>query len=224
MVAPTTIRFASWSLSTLAILRQYRRGFALGLPVFPRYNSLLLNGLVLHQFRKDPCRNCLGVLAIGAEVMLILTLVGIRYKELPPELKFIEVVISLLLSVVIAASLIYVVMARYAAVLERTQEVGVFRFLGASSAYIFSLLFQESLIIAIFGTTIGIAMTFGIKWFVNHVLDLPGILTQVTVYEWWPIAGVISVVSDLLRAIVPAWKAVNQDVIQPLSHKQTDTN
>jgi len=95
--------------------------------------------------------------------MLILTLVGIRYKELPPEFKFIDVVISLLLLVVIAASFIYAIMARYAAVLERTQEIGIFRFLGASSAYIFSLLFQESLIFAISGTTVGIAMAYGIK-------------------------------------------------------------
>jgi putative ABC transport system permease protein len=162
------------------------------------------------------------VLAIGVEVMLILTLVGIRYKELPPELKFIDVVITLLLLVVLAASFIYVIMARYAEVLERTQEIGIFRFLGASSAYIFNLLFQESLLIAISGTTVGIAMTYGTRWFMNHVL--PGILTQDTVYEWWPIAGVISVVGDLLGAIVPSWKAVNQDVIQALSHKQTDTN
>jgi hypothetical protein len=56
----------------------------------------------------------------------------------------------------------------------------------------------------------------------NHVF--PGILTQDTVYEWWPIAGVLSVVVDLLGAIIPSWKAVNQDVIQALSHKQTDTN
>jgi hypothetical protein len=106
---PTTICFASWSLSALAILRQYRHGFALGLRVLPRYNSALLNGLVLHQFRKAPRRTCLGALAISVEIMLILTLVGTRYKELPPELKFIEVVISLLLSVVIAASFIYVI-------------------------------------------------------------------------------------------------------------------
>jgi putative ABC transport system permease protein len=162
------------------------------------------------------------VLAIGVAVMLILTLVGIRYKELPPQLKFIEVVITLLLLVVLAASFIYVIMARYADVLERTQEIGIFRFLGASSAYIFNLLFQESLLIAISGNTVGIAMTYGTRWFMNHVL--PGILTQNTVYEWWPIAGVISVVGDLLGAMVPSWKAVNQDVIQALSHKQTDTN
>jgi ABC-type lipoprotein release transport system permease subunit len=161
-------------------------------------------------------------LAVGVEVTLILTLVGIRYKELPSELKFIEVVISLLLSVVIAASFIYVTMARYAAVSERTQEIGIFRFLGASSAYIFNLLFQESLTIAVSGTAVGIAMAYGIKWFMNNVLA--GILTQVTVYEWWPIAGAISVVSDLLGAIIPSWNAVNQDVIQTLSHTQTDTN
>jgi putative ABC transport system permease protein len=87
-------------------------------------------------------------------------------------------------------------------------------------------LFQESLIIAISGTTVGIAMTYGTKWFINHVLAgiLSGILTQVTVYEWWPIAGVISLVSDLLGAIVPSWKAVNQEVTRALSHKQTDNN
>jgi putative ABC transport system permease protein len=141
-------------------------------------------------------------------------------------LKFIEVVIPLLLLVVTAASFIYVIMARYAVVLERTQEIGIFRFLGASSAYIFNLLFQESLIIAISGTTVGIAMAYGIKWFINHVLAgiLSGILTQITVFEWWPIAGVISLVSELLGAIVPSWKAVNQDVIQVLSRKHTDNN
>lgn len=159
-------------------------------------------------------------MALGVEVMLILTLGGIRYKELPPELRFIEVVISLLLSVAITASFIYVIMARYAAALERMQEIGIFRFLGASSAYIFKLLFQESLLVAISGTMVGIAMTYGTKWVMNHAF--PGILTQSTVYEWWPIAGVISVVSHLLGALGPSWKAINQDVIQALSHKQTD--
>jgi ABC-type antimicrobial peptide transport system permease subunit len=86
------------------------------------------------------------VLAIGVEVMLILTFVEIRYKELPPQLKVVDVVISLLLLVALTVSFIYVIMARYAAVLERTQEIGIFRFLGASSAYIFNLLFQNYLL------------------------------------------------------------------------------
>jgi hypothetical protein len=117
-----------------------------GLPDVPQYNSSLPNSLVLQHIRQSPRRSYLSVLAIGVEVMLILTLVGIRYKELPPELKFIKVVITLLLLVVLAASFIYVIMARYAEVLERTQEIGIFRFLGASSAYIFNLLFQNYLL------------------------------------------------------------------------------
>lgn len=165
------------------------------------------------------------MLAISFEVMLTLTLVGIRYTELARQVKVFEVVISLLLLVGLLASLVCVILARYAAVLERTQDIGIFRFLGASSAYIFKLLFLESLIVAISGTTVGIAMAYGMKWFMNHALAgiLAGILTQVTVYEWWPIAGAISVVSDLLGAILPSRKAIN-DVVKSLSYKQADTN
>jgi hypothetical protein len=62
---------------------------------------------------------------------------------------------------VLAASFTYVT-ARYAEVLERTRKrLGSLGFLGASSAYIFNLLFQESLLIALSGTTVGIAMTYG---------------------------------------------------------------
>ncbi len=185
----------------------------------------LPKSLVLHQIRQSPRRTSLSVLAISFEVMLILTLVGTRYTELAREVRVFEVVVSLLLLVGLLVSLVCVVLARYAALLERTREIGIFRFLGASSAYIFNLLFLESLIIAISGTTVGIAMAYGMKWFMNHALAgiLAGILTQVTVYEWWPIAGVISVVSDLLGAIIPSRKAVN-NVIKALSYKQTDTN
>ena len=191
----------------------------------PRYNSSLPKSLVLQQIRQSPRRTSLSVLAISFEVMLTLTLVGIRYTELARQVKVFEVVISLLLLVGLLASLVCVILARYAVVLERTQDIGIFRFLGASSAYIFKLLFLESLIVAISGTTVGIAMAYGMKWFMNHALAgiLAGILTQVTVYEWWPIAGAISVVSDLLGAILPSRKAID-DVVKSLSCKQADTN
>jgi len=44
-------------------------------------------------------------------------------------------------------------------------------------------------------------------------------LTQEIVYSWWPIASGISVVGALLGAILPAWKAVKQDVIQALAYE-----
>jgi putative ABC transport system permease protein len=47
----------------------------------------------------------------------------------------------------------------------------------------------------------------------------PGNLVQETVYYWWPIAGAIAVVGALLGSIVPAHKAINQDVTEALSYE-----
>ena len=47
----------------------------------------------------------------------------------------------------------------------------------------------------------------------------PASLTQETVYSWWPIASGVSVLGALLGAIVPAWKAVRQDVILALAYE-----
>jgi putative ABC transport system permease protein len=89
--------------------------------------------------------------------------------------------------------------------------------LGASSAYIFSLLLRETLLIAIIGSVFGIIMTYGTQWLMMHAV--PASLTQETVYVWWPVVGAISVVGALLGAILPGWKAVKQDVIQALSYE-----
>ena len=42
---------------------------------------------------------------------------------------------------------------------------------------------------------------------------------QETVYDWWPIAGGIAIVGALLGAIVPGYKAVQQDVTEALSYE-----
>jgi putative ABC transport system permease protein len=47
-----------------------------------RYNAALLNRLVFENLRYRPVRTILGVLAIGIEVTMILTLVGISYGTL----------------------------------------------------------------------------------------------------------------------------------------------
>ncbi|MGA2347675.1 MAG: FtsX-like permease family protein, partial [Candidatus Sulfotelmatobacter sp.] len=96
-------------------------------------------------------------------------------------------------------------------------EIGILKALGASSGYILNLLFRETLLIAMIGTFAGILMTYGTQWLMMHAV--PATLTQETVYEWWPIAGAISVSGALLGAIFPGWKAVKQDVIQALAYE-----
>jgi len=125
--------------------------------------------------------------------------------------------IGVVIGIAVIVGFLVVSMAMYTAVLERTREIGILKALGASSGYILNLLFRETLLIAIIGSVVGIIMTYGTQWLMMHAV--PATLTQETVYEWWPIAGAISVVGALLGAILTGWKAVKQDVIQALSYE-----
>lgn len=125
--------------------------------------------------------------------------------------------IGVVIGIALIGGFIVVTMAMYTAVLERTREIGILKALGASSGYILDLLFRETLLIALLGSVLGIVMTGGSKWLMMHVA--PASLTQETVYSWWPIASGVSVVGALLGAVLPAWKAVKQDVIQALAYE-----
>jgi len=125
--------------------------------------------------------------------------------------------IGVVMGIGLVVGFIVVTMAMYTAVLERTREIGILKALGASSGYILNLLVRETLLIAILGSVLGIVMTDGSKWLMMHVA--PASLTQETVYSWWPIASGVSVLGALLGAIVPAWKAVRQDVILALAYE-----
>jgi putative ABC transport system permease protein len=125
--------------------------------------------------------------------------------------------IGVVIGIAVIVGFIVVSMAMYTAVLERTREIGILKALGASSGYILNLLIRETILIAIIGTLGGIIMTYGTQWLMMHAV--PASLTQETVYEWWPIAGGISIAGALLGAIFPGWKAVKQDVIQALSYE-----
>lgn len=125
--------------------------------------------------------------------------------------------IGVVIAIALIVGFITVTMAMYTAVLERTREIGILKALGASSSFILNLLFREALLIAILGSVLGIAMTCGTKWLMMHAA--PSSLTQETVYMWWPIASGISVIGALLGTILPAWKALKQDVIQSLAYE-----
>ena len=125
--------------------------------------------------------------------------------------------IGVVIGIALVVGFITVTMAMYTAVLERTREIGILKALGASSVYILDLLFRETILIAILGSGLGIVMTGGSKWLMMHAA--PATLTQETVYSWWPIASGVAVAGAFLGAILPAWKAVKQDVIQALSYE-----
>ena len=112
---------------------------------------------------------------------------------------------------------IVVFMAMYTAVLERTREIGILKAVGAGPAYILSMLFRETLVLALAGTVAGILMTYGTQWIMLHAV--PASLVQETVYKWWLIAAAIAIVGAVIGTIVPAVRAVKQDATEALSYE-----
>jgi putative ABC transport system permease protein len=112
---------------------------------------------------------------------------------------------------------IVVFMAMYTAVLERTREIGIIKAVGGSSALVLGLLLRETLLLAVLGTLLGIAMTYGTQWLMQHAV--PASLVQETVYWWWLYAGGIAIVGSMLGVVVPGVKAVKQDVTEALSYE-----
>jgi putative ABC transport system permease protein len=125
--------------------------------------------------------------------------------------------IWVVIAVATIVGFIVVFMAMYTAVLERTREIGIIKAVGGSSGLVLSILLRETVLLAVFGTLVGIVLTYGTQWLMKH--SVPASLVQETVYVWWIYAGAIAVVGAMLGAIVPGYKAVQQDVTEALSYE-----
>jgi putative ABC transport system permease protein len=124
--------------------------------------------------------------------------------------------IGVVIGIAVVVGFIVVFMAMYTAVLERTREIGIIKAVGGSSGLVLSLLLRETLLLAVFGTLLGIVLTYGTQWLMHA---LPSNLVQETVYWWWLYAGGIAIVGSMLGVIVPGVKAVKQDVTEALSYE-----
>ena len=125
--------------------------------------------------------------------------------------------IGVVIGIAVIVGFIVVFMAMYTAVLERTREIGILKSMGASSLFTLDLLVRETLLLSVMGTIGGILLTYGTRWILEHVA--PSSLTQEIVYRWWPITGAIAIVGSLLGVIVPAIRAIRQDVITALAYE-----
>jgi putative ABC transport system permease protein len=126
---------------------------------------------------------------------------------------FIGVVITL--SVVVGFLVVFLSM--YTAVLERTREIGILKSLGASKGFILGLLVRETVLLALCGAVVGILLTYGTRVLVNTFAG-PA-LTQIIVYDWWPLSAAIAISGAILGALYPGWKAVTQDALEALSYE-----
>ena len=125
---------------------------------------------------------------------------------------FITVVVGI--SVVIGFIVIF--QAMYAAVMERTREIGILKSLGASKLYIVNIILRETLVLALAGIVTGIIFSLLARMGIVHRLPL----LRVTVTGGWILrATIIAIAGALAGALYPAYKAAQKDPIDALAYE-----
>lgn len=124
----------------------------------------------------------------------------------------------LFLSVVIA--LIGVVNTLLLAVYERVRELGLLRAVGTLRGQVRSAIVQESVIIALIGATLGLAIGVGFGWALVEALassgdDLP--LKVVLPFTTLTVIMTGAVVAGVLAGVYPAWRAARLDVLEAIA-------
>lgn len=107
-------------------------------------------------------------------------------------------------------------LAMYAAITERTREIGILKSLGASKGFVLSIFLKESLALCLMGLLAGIALAFGGEWLLLKLL--PNLQVELS-FDWMIKAGLIAVVSALLGGLYPALRASRQDPIDALAYE-----
>jgi putative ABC transport system permease protein len=133
-------------------------------------------------------------------------------SSLPGLSQFIDVVVGV--SMIIGFIVIF--QAMYAAVMERTREIGILKSLGAGKFYIVNVILRETLLIAVGGIILGIGISYAARAGLHQKFKtLPILITS----EWLVRATVIAIIGSMLGAFYPAFKAAQKDPIDALAYE-----
>jgi putative ABC transport system permease protein len=135
----------------------------------------------------------------------------------PDRIPAVGVFIKVIIGIGIITGLIVVSLSMYMAVLQRTREIGILKSLGATKAFVMSLVIWEAAAMGVGGTIAGILLSFVSKAVLNQFLAAS--LPQAVVPIWWLYGFGIALSSALLGAIYPGMIAVRQDPIEALAYE-----
>ncbi|MBV9479446.1 MAG: ABC transporter permease [Acidobacteria bacterium] len=128
--------------------------------------------------------------------------------------------LSSFLTVVVAISVIIgfivIFQAMYAAVMERTREIGILKSMGASKLYIVNIILRETVLLAAGGIVFGILVSSLARAAIQHRLPL---LTVELTGGWIMRAIIIAILGAVAGALYPAFKAAQKDPIDALAYE-----
>lgn len=133
----------------------------------------------------------------------------------PDNIPMLSTFIHIVIGISVTIGFIVIFQAMYAAVMERTREIGILKSLGASKVYIVNAILRETTLLAIGGIILGIVISFGASAGIKKRTTLPVEISQ----TWILNAIVIGLVGALAGAVYPAFKAAQKDPIDALAYE-----
>jgi putative ABC transport system permease protein len=133
-------------------------------------------------------------------------------SNLPGFRPFIGVVIGV--SLVIGFLVIF--QSMYTAVMERTREIGILKSMGASKWYIVNVILRETVLLAVAGIVVGIAVSMLARLAIVHRWPLIQVENSV---DWMIRATLVAIVGATIGALYPAYKAATKDPIDALAYE-----
>jgi putative ABC transport system permease protein len=118
------------------------------------------------------------------------------------------------ISVIIGFIVIF--QSMYTAVMERTREIGILKSMGASKLYVVNVVLRETVLLAIGGILLGIAVSLAARMGIAQRLPL---LRVMITADWIVKATLIAMVGAIAGALYPAFKAAQKDPIDALAYE-----
>ena len=100
---------------------------------------------------------------------------------------------------------------------ERTREIGLLRAIGMTRAQVRATVRWESLIIALFGTALGLVLAVGSAWTVVRASAAQDMGTLAVPFGRLIVIAVIAALAGLAASLAPARRAARMDVLAAIA-------
>lgn len=126
-------------------------------------------------------------------------------------------VISALLGAALVIAILGVANTLLLSVTERTREIGLLRAVGIKRSAVWGMITLESVVMAVFGTLLGIILGVGLGAALVDSLSNFGFERVVIPWMWIAIYTVLSMIAGVLAAVWPAWRASRLDILKAIA-------
>lgn len=170
----------------------------------------MIHPLLIANLKDDPSRALRSglIVAIATGVLLARTgMVNASHGVIAHWL-------SSLLAIVFWVCFGIAVLEKYVDVVERHNDFGILRILGASNTYIFTFLLQETIITSIPGALLGLVLGYIVSGLFEVLSG--GFVSMPIPYLWWPVLSAIATSASLVGATLAIPRAVREGVAEAL--------